>query len=62
MNGRAERTDGRLELVSEANYSTVVKLLEEARQERIRKRWKWIGLGLLFACECVFIWQYGRVF
>jgi len=58
MNGRLERLDGRLELVSEANYQHIVWELREARiqkwKKRIRRTCYLIGWSAFFAA----LWRY----
>ena len=59
MNGRQERTDGRLEIVSEMNYSTINEELQAERQRRIKKRIKAV---LTMVGSALYVWLliYGR--
>jgi hypothetical protein len=61
MNGRIERVDARLEIVSEMNYQTINDELEADRKLRIRRRIEgWIALACFFAYLWFVIWGGAR--
>lgn len=61
MNGRIERVDGRLEIVSEMNYQTVNDEKEAERQLRIRRRIEGaLGFMFLFGYLWFVIWGGAR--
>jgi hypothetical protein len=61
MNGRIERVDGRLEIVSEINYQTVNDVKEDARREKLKRRIEgWVALACFFAYLWFVIWGGAR--